>query len=266
MIRVFRMELYRVLRSVSTWILIVIYFGIYLFAGGLMGILLGDSGLSQSFQQELFGSTVEAVTDFAELFNACMMGNMVVLITSVFMGMHATAHSVTGFQKNLAGCTRPWHFAVSNAFILLLFHAVLILVGMLALRLVTFLTHATVSLASPSGLLRYCLVYLLLVTAFGMFASLTADVTRSRVAAIAVPVVYCTVGSKLLYQLVNYCAAGLPGASDFRIEAYVPYGLITTLPADADPPICIRAAISAVIFTLLCMAVSIYVRRKQDIR
>lgn len=292
MINVFRMEWFRMWRSFSTWVIFVIYIGLYAFAGGLMGILVGDSQLSQSFQSELFGTaivsetedadygnagvTVEAdtgeimssaaITDFAELFNACMMGNMVVLFTSVFIGMHATAHTVTGFQKNLAGATRKWHFVVSNLLICLVFNAILLLLGMGVLRVIMLITHDTVTLSSMSDLLRYSGVYLLLATTYGMFGALVADATRNRIAAITVPVVYCTMGNTLMYQLINYIADGVLGFADFRIEEYAPYGRIFNMTITDSAESFGKAVVSSVVVTAVCMTASILVKRKQDVK
>ncbi len=293
MINVFRMELYRVTHSVSTWLMIVIYFGLYLFAGGVMGMLTGNSEIAVDFQRQLFGiessleemqgtagltmeldaeaamiisEQMEGVSDFAETFNMCMMGNMVVLILSVFIGMHGTGHVVTGFQKNLAGSTRKWHFVVSNLLICLLFNAVLILLGMLALRLVMLFTHDTVTMSSMSDFLRYCGTYLLLSTAYGMFGAAVSDLTRNRVASIAVPVIYCTVASSLLYQIVNLFVNTTLGFENFVVEEYMPYGCIYYLLFNDTPERYLKAVVSAAAVILICMAVSIFGKRKQDIK
>ncbi len=293
MINVFRMELYRVMRSVSTWVMIVIYFGLYLFAGGVMGMLTGNSEIAVDFQRQLFGieSSLEemqgsagitleldaqeasaiseqmmGVSDFAEMFNMCMMGNMVVLILSVFIGIHGTGHVVTGFQKNLAGSTKKWHFVVSNLLICTLFNAVLIVLGMLALRLVMLFTHDTVTMSSMSDFLRYCGTYLLLSTAYGMFGAAIADLTRNRVASIAVPVIYCTVASSLLYQIVNIFINTTLGFENFAVEEYLPYGCLYNLMFNDPTERFVKAVISAAAVILICMAVSIWGKRKQDIR
>ncbi len=293
MINVFRMEWFRMWRSFSTWVIFVVYIGLFAFAGGLMGILVGDSELSQNFQRELFGASLTteteyameenagvtlelegeaamtdsgAITDFAELFNACMMGNMVVLFTSVFIGMHATAHTVTGFQKNLAGATKKWHFVVSNFLICLVLNAILILLGMAVLRVIMLITHDTVTLSSMSDLLRYSGTYLLLTTTYGMLAALVADVTRNRIAAITVPVVYCTMGNTLMYQLINYIADGVLGFEGFQIEEYAPYGRIVNMTITDSAESFVKAVVSAVVVTVICMTASILVKRKQDVK
>lgn len=267
MINVFRMEWFRMWKSVSTWLLLIISMGLYALAGAAIGLLVGDSGLSQSFQTELFGMPVgdEAVTDFAELFNACMMGNILVIITSVFMGMHSTAHSVTGFQKNLAGVTRRYHFVISNLLLCLIFNFFLILLGMLTLRLVMLITHSAVTLSSMSDLLRYSIVYLLLTTSCGMIPVLTAELTRSRIAAIAVPIVYCTMGGSLMYMLLNYFADSVLGLKDFTVESYAPYANICSLSVHASAQECIRAAVSSLVFILICICISVIAGRKRDI-
>ena len=100
MINVFRMELYRVFRSMSTWILLLVYFCLYLFAGGMIGMLTGNSEIVTNFQSELASvsgtqamqggvsvyvdesqmdtmqSMFGEITDYAEMFNMCMMGIM----------------------------------------------------------------------------------------------------------------------------------------------------------------------------------------------
>ncbi len=290
MINVFRMELYRVFRSMSTWILLLVYFCLYLFAGGMVGMLTGNSEIVTSFQSELASvsgtqamqggvsvyvdesqmdamqSAFGEITDYAEMFNMCMMGNMVVLITAIFIGIHGTGHVVTGFQKNLSGSTKKWHFVVSNLLILLLFNAVLILLGALALRIVMFVTHTGVTLNDVSGLLGYCGVYLLLATAYGMFGGVIADFTRSRVAAIAVPVVYCTAASSLVYMLLNYIAKLGLGIADFESERYLPYGALCNLMLNDPMEYHVRAAVSSVVFILLCICISVIVKRKQDVK
>lgn len=264
MMNVLRMECFRMRKSFSTWIILAVYVCLYALAGGVMGLLTGDSGISLAFRTELFGAADEGVTDFAELFNSCMMGNTLVLITSVFLGMHTTAHTVTGFQKNLAGVKRKSYFVFSDLCICLLFNCILLLLGMAVLRAVMLVTHATVTLSSMFHLLRYCGVYLLLSTAYGMLPVLTAALTRSRIAAIAVPVVYCTMGGNLLYMILNYFAGSVLGLEECSVESYAPYGNICSLLFNASAEECIRAAVSAVIFILVCICISVHAGRKRD--
>lgn len=268
MIRVFRMEWYRMWKNPAVWILFLAYCALFALAGGVMGILVGDSSLSQRFQQEFYGAPLTldggVLTDYAELFNACMMGNIVMLVTSVCIGIHATGHVVSGYQKNLAGVAKKWHYAVSSLVLLFVFNAILIVLGAFVLRIVMFLTHETVTCSSFVLLLRYCGVYLLLSTAYGMFGAVLALLTQSRIVAIIVPVVYCTTASGLFYMLLDAIA----GALNFQIESvwYFPCGSLRSLRLTDSATEYGKAIFGAVLCIALCILLSVTVGRKRDMR
>ncbi len=292
MINVLRMELFRMWKSFSTWIILVIFAGMFLLASGIMGMMTGNAQIALNFQEELFGfsstivpesaentglnvyvdqemmaaETMIGVTEFSEIVAMCLMGNTVVLFTAIFMGLFTTGHISSGFRKNIAGVTQKWHLTVSNIFICFLFNLVMLSIGVLILRLVTLFTHETLYFAKMPEMWRYLGVYLLLATAFGLLAAFVSDLTQSRIAALVVPLVYCTLVGDIFYSLIDLLLNKAFGLEDFTVKEYLPYGSILSLDVSSESAAFVKATVSSLVCITIFSVVGLLVKRKQDVK
>ncbi len=294
MLNILRMEWYRMLKSKSTWVTLIVFAAIMIFITLVTGLLSGNSEFARSVQkgvgmdpaetiqsEELYyesgdmyvslesdapdvtGGKVSLTKEMPYYFQ----GNGFVLFIVIFMGIFATGHTVTGFRKNLAGIARPWQLVVSDFVMCLTYSLMTVVLGTAIYFGCMAISYNNLIWGAVERMLAYLLIYTLLNAAIGMLAAVLSTVTRNRALAITAPLIWVCMMATIVYELVNLFVRSRLDKPDFNFYQYMPYGnivqeLSTGSPAEAF----VRAAVSGVVFILVFMGLNLLVCRKQDIK
>ncbi len=283
MLNILKMEWYRMFKSKSTWVILIIFAMVMALISALFSILMGNSDLARNIQKAMgmqeivyveddYGNVIvneedaETEIDLTAEMPLYFQGNGFVLFIAIFMGIFSTGHASTGFRKNLAAITKNWRLVLSDIVMSLTFSFMMVAIAVLLAVPMLLISYKNVVMGNFAKLIVYLLVYLLLNAAFGMLGSLLGQGFRNRALAITGSLVWCCVLGDGVYYLVNLFVQNKLGYEDFMMQHYLPYGIITTLGTEDAFGRMGNAAFCGLIFIAVCTGITLLLTRRQDIK
>ena len=279
MFNLIKMDLYRLFRSKSTCVMIIMAacmacFSIYM--TDLSMDMMKDYPSSAIEDTDTdsdmasFGIFVETnpqwingEIDAFEVLGAQLNGRMVLILVSVFVILFVTAERKNGFIKNIAGQFHNRSIMVAakivaiavQVFILFVTYAVFTVISSL------ILWGDRVVFASVTDFLPVLGIQYLLHFAFACFAAFLWLLSDSSALSMTISILLCCNFGSLIYSPINY----LIGKS-FSIEKYMLETNISFVGGGVIPDVAARAVMVCIIFTLASAAVSMLIVQKRDIK
>lgn len=287
MFNLIKMDLYRLRRSVSTYVMIVVlicfnFFSTYMIRWELENTAaLTQQNLLQTYDEEpdlqidlQFGIYVSSQpewldgdVDFAELLSSHLNGTLF-LFVAIFTTLFVIAEQKCGFLKNIAG-QHP------NRAVLVLGKMITVAVQIaLMMGIFTFATLVAghiffpgrLTLHSAAVLLKLLGLQYLLHLAFGCLILFLCLVSRSSAFSLAVSILLSMNFASIFYSLIDRVAVALAPNVDFHIGQYVLESLVTFVNAQNIDHYIRQVVLTALIYGAVSIVLSCLAMQKRDIK
>lgn len=276
MFNLLKMDMYRLIRSRTTLIMIIVTATLAVFCMFMTSLsvdihtqeLEADAAGEQITHDGVFFEsslswTNDSKIDFTELLTLQLQSRLLLAVVAVFTVLFIAAEYKKGFIKNIAGQFPIKGVMAASKLITI---ATMVLVMLIVFDLSMFLTGVILFkdrlvLGSAAELLQTSgLNYLLHFAYACVFVFLTA-LTRSSALGITLGILFSGGVSDLLYSCFDYL---IPG-DKFSIAEYTTTGNISTITANMSNELVTKAVLVGVIFILASSALYTLTVQKKDI-
>lgn len=199
MLNLIRADLFRVIKSKSTWVILVIAFlgalgtlalSTYFIEADLTEITTSDhgSGLTITVPED---SPVYGVTSIKELVESFFTGTSGVMFIIIFAVLFTGGNSRSGYNKNIAGIVNhKYKFVLSEALIICLFTALIIILFTGAAIIGGLVFFDNLTFTGFASVLPFLGLQLLLRSGFGLVVAAFTEISRSNLVSLLVWVIY----------------------------------------------------------------------------
>lgn len=262
MLNIIKMDLYRMKKYKSTWILLLVMVAISALSLLVAGLLKAN-GVSSNLAKD---GTMIPDTFFAIYMRSLQSGNMMILIiiSSIFM---VNGKFKFGYIKNIAGkVSKRYRLIVSNLITTAIFTLLLMVVTGLTC-IIGSLLFLHLDVGSSSGFIRFMLVQFLLYMSFSSVIICVVSVSRSTAFSMAFLITYVTVIGPMLVLFGDLILHNLLKVSDnFSLGNYTVMQNIAKLGMKYDQTMYIRAIIIGIIVFGFTSAISAFAVTKKEIK
>lgn len=294
MLNMIKMDLYRMFRTKSLYVIWLIAAAAILFTTAMSKIdydaVQKDLREQQTVAEEQqaaeegqqvkaeepdepvnLGMTVELPTEpgkmvtVADLFYANTQAKFIALFLVIFAVIFGTADLNSGYIKNIGGQVKNREKLIIAKIISMLVYTVLSMAGFVLLQIiVNQIIFGKVEFGDGKEFLMYLAAQTLLHFALVIICMAIAVVTRSNVISMVISICLCMNMMIIFYSAVDHWIQKA-GVKDFQLIKYTVTGKIAMLPITPTGSECIQAAIISVGFLAAMILVSCMVFKKRDI-
>ncbi len=286
MFNLIKMDFYRMLHSVSTWVILAITVVLAVFAVSMtetdIQAMTEDPQYANEQQGEVDGNEdrmigisttanpewVDGDIEAGELISTQVSSGLLVLLCVIFTAMFASAEQKNGYVKNIAGqlpnrgmlaLSKLAVLAVQLCFLLAVFALVTALTGAL-------LWGGRFYLGSVFSLLRFLGVQYLLHLGFASVILFLSILSRSSAFSMVVGLLAGMGTLVPIYSMVNKLVYDIQPDWKFDISKFTLDGNVLMASIGAAPGTMVRAAVVGGVFLAVCALLSMAVMQKRDIR
>lgn len=269
MLRVIKMDTYRVLRSKMTYILLgaVILFSLFMmgsFAMLELSMRYMDAETLGAETMTLLEATVPKNVDgYMQMF---LFGNFAIVFFIIFAITFVSSEYQSGYVKNTAVNILPRYLTYFSKLIITTVFSTVVFILIAAIVLVGCKLVGVNEIVNAKGILKMVLVQLLSNISLTSFFMMIFYASRKTPIALISGLVYGTIGN-LLYTLINLLIAVAFPNSDFDLSKYTNLGNIAFhVTSEASTGTLVRAIVVAIIFLAISSFFSCYAINKKDIK
>lgn len=199
MLNLIRADLFRMIKSKSTWVILLIVFlgalgtlalSAYFIEADLAGFATADqgSGLTITIPED---SPAFSVTSIKELVESFFTDNTGVMFIIVFTVLFTGGNIRTGYNKNIAGVVgHKYKFVLSEALIICLFTALTIILLTCAAIIGGLAFFDNLTFTGLASVLPFLGLQLLLRSGLGLVVAAFTEISRSNLISLLVWVIY----------------------------------------------------------------------------
>ncbi len=300
MFNLIKMNLYRLVRTMSFWVMIAVTAVVAVFSVAVTNVDMeymaeqepaavqqpaedAASGFMVGFTKDeqvneedenvagIYFDTqdewVEQDIEVVSLIQVMVSSGIVALLAAIFIAIYTNTEQKTGFIKNIAG-QLPKRGMLSLAK----------LIGIATELFIMFSVHilATVIsgkviwgdklvLGNIEDIVKIIALQYLLHLAFCAFVQMLCTTARGSGIGMTIGIFFCSGFTNFVYLGINYVIEKL-GAKDFDISKYDLMTYVKSLTAAADSDMLTKCLIAGAVYLSVCAAVSIIVMQKKDIK
>lgn len=279
MLNLIKMDLHRLSRSISTYIMIffaagLAFFTIYMTNHELNIVKENPPAVTETSDadsdENTFGIVVDTNPmwvsgdiDFSEMLGVQLRSDMALILVSIFVTLFVAAERKNGFIKNIAGQFRNRSIMVASKLV-----AVAVQVLILFATFVLFILISSfifwgdrLVLTSVSELLQLAGIQYLLHFAFACLITFLCLLSNSSAFSMTIGILLCSSLGTLVYNLIDRVVS-----HSFRIEKYMLEVNISSVGAGVTSDIAARAIIVSISYILVTMILSMLIVQKRDIK
>lgn len=281
MINIIRMDLHRLVHSISFWVMIATAIGVAVFSTGITKYDLDltaqeeTSALRVEDDMVTFGIYVETNPDwvngeipFGEMVNTDLASCLVLILCVIFVPLFAGGEQKSGFIKNIAGqlpnrgmlILSKLFAAAVQVFLILAVHAFSIAVAG------RFFWGEKFVMGSVSDFLAIFGLHYLLHVSFSAIVLMIMIVFKSSAFSMTFGILWCVGISMLIYNLINIVLHFIRGLENFDISKYMVEANIGYVKSGLASGDWLRILLVGAVFLVVSAAVSMTVMQKRDIR
>lgn len=278
MFNMIKMDLYRMFKSRSFYVIGIIIAALLLFVtyiektDPLDSVSTSKQNMEEISDEDIIiGISVNPEYDeegrisVLSDFTANCSGMVPALFFVIFTVIFATADHTTGYDKNIAGQVKDRaYIIISKAVSLFVFTVIMSLWYMLMIALSHLVMFGDVSPGDIKDLVSYTAVQIVLNYALVIIVMTFSIIFRNNLISMIVAICLCMHMFSLLYNGIDLLLKKA-GASDFSIVSYTVTGKISTLAAGAPVRDNIEALVVAAAFVIFGGILSSVVFRKRDV-
>lgn len=288
MFNLIKMDLYRLVHSVSFKVMLVVVVAIAFFTIGMTSydVAYTKEQLEKGVMQNAETSGTEddmmviemgiSVTSsdswidevpFSELVNENMKSNILLLLCAIFVPLFVHAEYKNGYIKNIAG-------QLSNRGMLVVSKLVAVAVQILIL-FINYILWAgvagliffkdTLVMGTVTDLLGGAALHYLLCLAVGYVVLMLTMVTRSSALPLTFGVLCSTGFTALLYSGINMVISMLTNKDTFDIGLYTPEMNVAHISFDMSDGVLARVLVVGMVYAVVAAIIAITVMKKRDV-
>ena len=297
MFNLIKMDLYRMMRTVSfrVMLLVTIAIGVFMVFATSYDVSLAKEAIEQGrVQEEMAAETEEDAVDgstedtevvielgvhmssnfdwvyeipMSELINECMVSGILLLLSAIFVPLFVHAEYKNGYIKNIAGQFPNRGALVGSKLVAV---TVQILILTLDYMITVFISgmiffRDTWVLGSIGEMFGCVALHLLLCLAFGYMCLMLSLVSKSAALPLTAGVLCSTGFMVLLYGGINMLIGLIRDNDSFDISLYSLEMNTSLISADMAGEDLTRILIIGIVYSLIAALISIFVVKKRDI-
>ena len=253
-----RMDVYRMVRSKSFWICLII--------AAFLALATTPFEFGMTFLGNIFSPEKIAYEKEAPLYgiigNPLRMLNVMIALLSACSFFYADLES--GYIKNIAGQMPKRGYTVLSKFLAIAVHNAIFMAACVVANLLgtVFLQKLTTD-DLMTGVLAFFLKYLLLLSVCSVMLLVTASLRSKTLGTIISVLLGLSFLSSLIYGAINNIPNKLLGLKDFDLNRYMPDQLLSREPKDLSA---LTAILSAAVTTAIFLPLSIRLFDRRDIK
>lgn len=236
MINLIKMDLYRLVHSVSFWIMIAVTVALAVFSTGMTKYDLdlvaeeGESSLRPEEDTQMFGVVVETNYEwldgeigFDELVSVDLASSLVLILPVIFIPLFVNGEQKNGFVKNIAGqLPNRGMLAVSKLFAAAVQVFVIFVIYCLSVAAAgRFYFGERFVIGSVTDFLFIFVLHYLLHVSFGAVVLMLTVVLKNSAFSMVFGILCCCGISMLAYNLINIAVHFISKVSEFDISKYM---------------------------------------------
>lgn len=293
MLNLIKMDLYRLVRTMSFWVMLVVTVAVAVFGVAMasidMGMMLDEQ---QSYSETAednpsenseidaedemnIGVTVETKEEWldndielADFLQVIMGSGMLLIISSIFVAIFVNAEQKNGYIKNIAG-QLPMRgllgvSKLAGVAVQVLTVFIMYTIGTVIAAQIWF--GDKLVMGDISELLKFIGVQFILHFAFCTFVAMLCTVSRSAVLGMVVGILINSGLTIFLYEGINKLLNKISILEDFDISKYALESNVYAVTSSSGSDIIIKAIVTGAIYFIICAAISMAVVQKRDIR
>lgn len=281
MLNMIKMDLYRMFRTKSLYIIWIIMAAVLLYTTKLSA--LDYETIQQAGQETVaaeeeitaenvnIGISVTLPTEPGEevtvydIMYANMGAKFLGLFLVIFAVIFSTADINSGYVKNIAGQVKNRsNLIVSRAIVLMIF-VLITLGGTIILQMISnLLIWGNLAWGTVKDFCMYMGTQTLLHCGLALIVMAIAVVLKNNVASMVIAVCMCMNVTVVLYSGIDKLIEKI-GVEDFHLLNYTVTGKITMLPMEMTGQDCLEGIVIAIIFIFISTAITGLVFKKRDI-
>lgn len=281
MLNMIRMELFRMFKTKSLYVIWMVMIACVFFTNSLSAEEILTFSMEE--KQEMYEAAMDgeesgnlgmdvilptkpgADVSVFDGFYANVKGKFIALFMVIFTVLYATADITSGYVKNIAGQVRNRGnliFAKAAALLLYVVLTMLLFIGVQMLS--NAISYRKLVIGPGKEFFQYAAMQTLLHFALVMVIMCVAVVLRNNVISMMISVCVCMNVLIMLYGVVDQAVEKL-GIHDFHMMDYTVSGKIVTLGMNAAPKTMGMAALAGIVFIVVMLTISMTVFQKRDI-
>lgn len=281
MLNMIKMDLYRMLKSPSTWIILIAVFimmflSIFMTAADLAYYESNDAALNILRETEtdsqwgiyigkVRSDWVGTSVPFKELVSRNLQSCLLLMFLVVFVVSFANSEAKSGFTKNIAGQLSNRGNLVYSKTIIIATYCVLLIISAITSLTLGGIFFLDVNFSGSIDLLPYLGLQFLLHFSYGTVVLCLFTVVKSAIAALLSGILIAAGIFQIFDALLYSAVPTLNKSGGFSIMNYMTSGNISMLTLGSNSQMWIRSVIVAVIYLIGLTSVSKTTTQRRDI-
>lgn len=268
---VIKMDVYRMLRSRSTYYILIglSFFLVFLINNSHESLLDSQKGLPVPKAIVGIGFDGNLLSDqmsLLQFFKVFARSQSFILILAIFSVLFINHEEASGFSKNIAGQVQKRGWLLFSKFICQgLFIVLAFLVGLVTVLAAGEMSYDEIVLGNIGQLLKEVGLQFIFHLAFAGILLLIITFIRQAIVSLLVSVLLCFGAFGFLYHAIDrWIQQGL-GIPDFTLNNYTITGIISQVSIDSAKGQLIRAVIVALIYGMLTVGLSVTIKNRRDL-
>lgn len=256
MLSAIRYDVYRTLKSASTWVILAVLF--LLTCASVLILYFSYSIISQdlSFLGDM--SVADWCTDVTS-------GDFLLPFGIIFAVICVSGEYSSGFIKNIYGSyKRKCYYIISKSILMVIFSICMIIVSYMAIIIVCPIALGAKFGALTAAFVKYTLAKILYVSACCVLGVLVCLLIRKGIIAICVLFGYSFILAAILYECVDQLFIRVFKVSDFDFSKYTLIGNISIINLETSWQQYLIGCGVAVVVLALCIILGSLVFKKRD--
>lgn len=281
MLNMIRMELFRMFKTKSLYVIWMVMIACVFLTNGLSAEEIKTYSMEE--KQEMYEAAMDgeesgnlgmdvtlptkpgADVSVFDGFYANVKGKFIALFMVIFTVLYATADITSGYVKNIAGQVRNRGNLIFAKAVALLLYVVLTMLLFIGVQMLSnAISYQKLVMGPGKEFFQYAAMQTFLHFALVMVIMCVAVVLRNNVISMMISVCVCMNVLIMLYGVVDQAVEKL-GIHDFHMMDYTVSGEIVNLGMNAAPKTMGMAVMVGVVFIVVMLAISMTVFQKRDI-
>ena len=281
MLNMIRMELFRMFKTKSLYVIWMVMIACVFLTNGLSAEEIKTYSMEE--KQEMYEAAMDgeesgnlgmdvtlptkpgADVSVFDGFYANVKGKFIALFMVIFTVLYATADITSGYVKNIAGQVRNRGNLIFAKAVALLLYVVLTMLLFIGVQMLSnAISYQKLVMGPGKEFFQYAAMQTFLHFALVMVIMCVAVVLRNNVISMMISVCVCMNVLIMLYGVVDQAVEKL-GIHDFHVMDYTVSGKIVNLGMNAAPKTMGMAALVGIVFIVVMLAISMTVFQKRDI-
>ncbi len=257
MLNIIKMDFYRMFKSVSFWVSLIVASGIAVFVN-IMAVLFE---ISDMFTKSASFILMQALS-----------GGDTLIICTIFISLFIHSEFKNGFIKNIAGHVKPRGKLILSKLLILVGYIIILPLTYYLFSILTLtLSGSKIIFDFSADIFMAIAVEMLLYFAFGSIIIMLSIISNSNALSIAVGIMMSTQVFSIIFVVIDYLIRKINPDSTFTSSDYSlisNIGNVATInySANTDENYIVRAVCVGIVFAAVAITLSVFSLQKKDIK